>query len=416
VDAPTWVILGLLGGLALLGSCAFGCVWSLQSDAMEEVAAEQGRRLEIHLDGMIRRLAAEEFGGEHGSLERLGARLVGAMEGDPAILDLIVVDSMRKVVRTYSQRAGRVPCVANVPLDRPVDHEHPPGTVSAEAVACKSIPIVVGGVPRGVVFYHAERERKAAGTRVGHWVRRTALSVGAVFAVFYALLGALLFWATRALHRWRARAAAVQRVQALGALADGINHEIKNPLNALGLSLQLLGRRHRDAETRQVVETARREADRIRERLEQFSRFVRVARTQTEPANVGEFLRLRFGARAEVTGAAQARIDPSKLDAAVAEIVGFLELRGGGRPQLELSRTRRGWRLVSKAPANGLEPKGIEQLFDPFLPCGSHDVSCGLALARAVFEAHGGSLSARVEGDRLVLTATAPSIPPEEKR
>ncbi|MHC4970890.1 MAG: histidine kinase dimerization/phospho-acceptor domain-containing protein [Planctomycetota bacterium] len=377
---------------------------------MEQALAEQERRLETHVGTMVRRLASEE----QGDLGRVGARLVAAIEGIPAILNLVVVDPQQKVVRQFSRSGeSQMPCVSMVPLDRSLELEHPAGEVAPHAVACKTVPVVIDGQPRGAVLFHSERD---SGTRAAGWVKWTAFRLGPVFLASYVLLGLLLIAASRAARRWRDRAASAERVQALGALADGINHEIKNPLNSLGLSLQLIARKHGDPETREVVDTAGREADRILERLEEFVRFTRVSHLVTEPVALGERLRSRHGRDAEVAGDAEARVDVAKVHDAVGAIVEFLGRDGGEGPRLSLSGTRSEWRLVAEGPSTVGAGTEIGQLFDPYVRTGPHDVGRGLALARAVFQAHGGDLVAQKKGARLVLRGSAPKVPPGDRR
>jgi signal transduction histidine kinase len=413
------VTLGVGAGLVVVGCLTALAVVGLQREAMEQALVAEERRVERHVAAMVVQLALEEFTGDGGSLGRFGARLTAAAESVPNILDLVVVDPERRVVRHFS-RHGRehVPCVAAMPLAASMDGEHAAGEVAPSPVACKSLPVIVDGQAVGAVLFHAERD---AGAEAAGWVRRTALRLLPVFLGSYLLLGVLLIAASRALKRWRERAAAAERVEALGALADGINHDIKNPLNSVGLSLQFVARKHLDPETREVVDAAGREAERIRERLEEFARFTRASRLATERVALGERLRSRFGqaeARIAIEGDAVARVDAPKVDDAVGAIVEFLLRHGEGDGNLRmvLSATRSQWRLVAEGPSGALDAGDLGRLFDPYVRAGSHDVGRGLALARAVFQAHGGDLVARLKGSRLVLCASAPKIPPGEKR
>jgi signal transduction histidine kinase len=400
---------GLVAGLLVLGALTCLAVIHLERRAMEQALAEQERLLEAHMGMMVRRLTSEEGG----DLGRVGARLAAAAECMPAILDLVVVDPDQRVVRHFSRSGMRqVPCVAVVPLDVSVEHEHAAGEVAPHAVLCKSVPVVVDGQARGAVLFHSERD---SGARAAGWVKWTAFRLGPVFLASYVLLGLLLIAASRAARRWRDRAASAERVQALGALADGINHEIKNPLNTLGLSLQFIARKHADPETCEVVGTAGREAERIRERLEEFVRFTRVSRLVTEPVALGERWRDRYGGTVEIAGNAEARVDVTKVDDAISAIVEFLGRKDGAGPRLTLSGTRSEWRLVAEGASAGGETTDVGKLFDPYVRTGPHDVGRGLALARAVFQAHGGDLVAQRKGARLVLRGSAPRIPPGER-
>lgn len=281
-------------GFALLGAATCFFVISLQKEAVEEASAEQGRREEQHMVAIVRGLAERELGPEGGNLQSFASRLLSLVAAHPDYLDVVVLDRRGKVVRHFSRRGGGVvPCVAHVPEAGDLDLEHDRGRLADHPVGCRSIRVVAAGEDRGAVLFHVERNWGVHGDGVARLVRATALRIAPVFVASYVLLGVLLIVASRAVRKWRARAASFERVQALGALADGINHEIRNPLNALGLSLQYLARKHDDTETREVVATASREAEKIHDRLEEFVRFTRVSRLDTQRIALGERLATR---------------------------------------------------------------------------------------------------------------------------
>lgn len=376
-------------------------VWSLQGEVVEEALAERGLELERHLEALIERYADEEE-----NLAAFGARLVAVADSNPQIVDLVVTDVDRNVVKMFSRRtASKIPCLAMMPAHA----EHAAGDVAAAPVACSSLPVRTRGEHRGFVLFHAARDWKADGALVTGWVRRTATRLAPVMAGSYILLGVLLVVAARAAHRWRMEAESAARVEALGMIASGINHEIKNPLNTVGLSLQYLGRRHADAETREVVASAEREAKRIEQTLDQFVRFTRVSRLNTETVTLGERLRTQFGNRVAVEGEASAQVDAAKTDDAFAAVVALLSRGEGGR--IELSETRRDWKFVARGRVPGMDVSTVHRLFDPYLRTGKQDVGKGLALARAVFQAHGGDLTAQLKGNRLTLRGGALRVP-----
>lgn len=413
--APARVTVLVGAGLIVLGTLTYILVVNLQVQAMEEATREQGLAIERQMALMVERVAGRVLSEDGGDLHRFGERLIAALEGNPAVLDLVVVDTDHHVVAARTREpGGQVPCAALIPLDRPMDHEHPAGRLAANPVGCKSVPVFSGGRSRGAVLFHLERDWGAGSERAARWVRTTALRLTPIFLGSYLLLGGLLVAAARALRRARHRAASLERVQALGALADGVNHAIKNPLNAVGLSLQFLARKHAgDAETQEVVATASREAERIREQLDEFVRFTRVSRLETARVALGPRLRGRFPGL-EIRGDARAELDAGKIEEALGAVVAFLRGRCSEAEgvHLTLAEGRHDWQVVAEGQACGVRPSDVDRFFDPFVRVPPHDVGPGLALARAIFQAHGGDLVAVLRGTRLALRGHAPRVPP----
>ncbi|MHC4223987.1 MAG: histidine kinase dimerization/phospho-acceptor domain-containing protein [Planctomycetota bacterium] len=412
----TWTV---VGGLVLLGALAFVTAWGLESRVVEESLAEQWGYLETHLRSLVNRVAEEEIRTGEGGMEQFSGRMVASAEGNPAILDLVVLTPTRDVAARFTRGAGKLPCAKVVALHEEVESEHAAGRFAEGRVGCLSFPVIANGAHYGAVVVHTLRDPLSESERAGGLVRRTALRLAPIFLGFYALLAVLLIGASRAARRWQLRAASAERVEALGAIADGINHEIRNPLNAVSLSLQFLERRHKDSETREVVHSARKNATRIGETLDEFARFTRLSRLKVSPVSVGERLRSAVSeheGRVLVEGDARAEVDPDKLDDAFRAIAQFLVQHGcpEGKPRLKISQVHGEWRFLAECHVPAIDEAAVSRLFDPYVRARPRDVGRGLALARAVFQAHGGDLVATRKGDSLELRGKAPTVPPGE--
>jgi len=406
------LIWAVAAGLLLLAGGTFLLVWGLESQVMNEALDAETEQLERHFREVIDRYARDYLGVEGGSLEKFGERLRTAAEANPAVLDLTVVTPTRVLVSRFSRGSDRnSPCLARLPLGRRVSHEHPPGSLNASRLGCMVLPVYVGDQHRGAVLVHTMRDWLREGARAGRTVERTALRLAPVFLGFYLLLGAMLIVAGRAARRWRIRAAVAERVEALGAIADGINHEIRNPLNAVSLSLQLLARRQTDEETARVLKEAQRQTRRIGDTIEEFVRFTRVSRLKTVAVDIGPLVKAVAGATVEVRGSAAAQVDDAKLRDALVAMFSHV----GPPVTVRLDQTRESWRISVSGESEGLDPKAVERLFEPYLRSRRNDVGRGLALARAVFQAHGGGLSAHLKGTRLTIRGHAPRAQPGEK-
>ena len=116
------------------------------------------------------------------------------------------------------------------------------------------------------------------------------------------------------------------------------------------------------------------------------------------------------GATVEVRGRAAAQVDDAKLRDALVAMFSHL----GPPVTVRLDQTRDSWRIRVSGETEGLDPKAVERLFEPYLRPRRNDVGRGLALARAVFQAHGGGLSAHLKGTTLTIRGHAPRAQPGE--
>ncbi len=392
------LVLWLLLGFGLLAGAAWALVHRAHGQAVAEALEEQGMEHEEHLLVIIR--ALEPL---CNTLPEMGRQLTAIAREHPALLDLLVLDENKAVVSRYTREGNAMPCVAAAPLGRALHHVHDHGQEAS--VACRSLPVSVGP-SKGMILFHAKRDWRMGGARVGGWVNRTALRMAPVYLLSYVLMGLMLVLASRRAQRWRARADSHARVEALGAIASGIDHEIKNPLNTVGLSLQYLRRKHKDAETREVVDSAEREARRISETLQTFVRFTRVSDLSVGAADIAACVKkvaAAQDARMKVDGTAKAAIDGDKMHEAIGDMVAVF---GGTKApiRVRLAESGQSWRLDMQGP----QPRfPADRLFDPYLRTKPRDIGHGLALARAIFQAHGGDLVAQTRGGQLTLKGTA---------
>ncbi|MEM8886267.1 MAG: histidine kinase dimerization/phospho-acceptor domain-containing protein [Planctomycetota bacterium] len=394
---------GLAVGLLLCLGAAFFIIWSLDMRVTSRALSQHGAMVEDDLVGMIRRVGAEEFAEGGGGLATFEGRLAEAATQTVFVLDLRVFPPGPPPSH---------PCLRNRLLQGRTNHEHPANEIHPSPVGCVVVPVRHAGRLKATVLLHLRREWAEGGELLQAAVRATTLQLAPVFVCFYLLLGGLLYVAIRAASRWRAKAMQAERIEALGALSSGISHEIKNPLNALGLCLQVLERRHDDADSRETLEVARTQSHTINEILDEFGQFARVQSLDLSEQSIASLIdrgKNRGDRSIDLFGDATARVDATKMKGAMRAIVDLLERAApeGRRVDIRLGAGSAQWRIKAQADALELDASAFDHLFDPYVRSRPRDVGRGLAWARAVFQAHGGDLEATRRGDRLVISGHA---------
>ena len=238
-----------------------------------------------------------------------------------------------------------------------------------------------------------------------------------------------------------ARLAAAEKRAEIGHLAAGLAHEIKNPLNALSLGLDVLKRRHRPADEAAAADQAERigalrgEIDRLAALINSFLAFGRPLSLTIAPVDAVALVRDTLGDLAETAERARVTVaaalpeglprvpaDGSLLKSAVWNLaqngIQTMEREGGTlsvSARLADATAEEGPRLVVtfEDEGPGIEPAHLARLFEPWFSTKEAGVGLGLAMVKRIVEEHGGRVEAgnREGADGAVFRIWLPLVP-----
>ena len=226
------------------------------------------------------------------------------------------------------------------------------------------------------------------------------------------------------------------RADAVRDLAAGVAHEIGNPLNALGLNLDMLARSVRkdpDTSRRERlladISTAREEVKRIDAINKSFLAALRPVSPDFAPASIVEPLSDTLGElkpileerRIVVTVDVPPALPPVSLDRTQMRQVFFnlvknaMEaMKDGGALSIAVASDDRDVTVSFLDSGTGLSPDAISRIFEPYRTTKKHGNGLGLMICRRIVRAHGGELDAESkegEGTRFIVR-----LPRLEKR
>ena len=205
--------------------------------------------------------------------------------------------------------------------------------------------------------------------------------------------------------------ARTEKLRALGQLAAGVSHDLKNILNPLSLQLQVLKRKlGRDPSA--AAEAAARMEEEIRhgidvvERLRAFSRqdpetsevvdLQRLAGTALELARSRLDLHAKVVVVEELEASPPVRARASELVTAVVNLV-FNALEAlpedGGRIQIQTGEADGGGWIEVADNGPGMPPEVAHQVFEPFFTTKREGTGLGLAMVDAFVRRHGGTVA-----------------------
>lgn len=204
----------------------------------------------------------------------------------------------------------------------------------------------------------------------------------------------------------------MERYMGLGSLAAGLQHEIKNPLAALALHIQLLGERLAtetdDAEINESLSILSAEVKRIGDVLDGFRNYASINDIGRSPVNVGELIEklvrlLRPHAEKQnvqlkvewsdenvnLIQADSARLEQVFLNLAINAIAA---MPGGGTLRFLISGENGGVRIEVIDTGRGIPPEVQSKIFDPYFTTRSEGTGMGLALCDKIIRQHNGNL------------------------
>ena len=221
------------------------------------------------------------------------------------------------------------------------------------------------------------------------------------------------------LDRQRQELLRAERLAAVGRISAHITHEIRNPLNSLGLNAELLAEELEpgaSAEARALLGAITREVDRLNAVAEEYLRFARLPRPVMAREDLNDVLRgLVDFVEPEMTAAGvnvkrefAPDLPPVWADEGQLRAV-FLNLlrnsreamSGGGAISVRTVRAADGGvEATVSDTGSGIPPEQLERIFDPFFSTKSGGTGLGLAFTLQVVKEHGGTIRCQSEVDR----------------
>jgi len=225
-----------------------------------------------------------------------------------------------------------------------------------------------------------------------------------------------------------------ERISSLGHLAAGVAHEIRNPLNAIGMGLQRLKREFlppdesKREEYISFTELILKEVRRVNGIIEQFLTLSRPFQLTLKESSLQDLLNhlvtlfreeassLGITLEAEIPpDLPLIKIDPEKLTQALINIMknGMQAMGQGGTLRIETKSLKDRVEVMISDSGSGIPPDQMEKIFNYYYTTKEKGVGLGLPIAHRIIEAHEGHL--KIESRVGVGTKVTMTLPVERR-
>jgi signal transduction histidine kinase len=206
----------------------------------------------------------------------------------------------------------------------------------------------------------------------------------------------------------------MEKSEIASQLAARMAHEIKNPLNSLGLIADHIGDRFAPQQEidrtkfRELLENMKSELARLNQIVEGFLRFARPTVLSKKPTDIsdliGDALNLlqpeadRQGVRIQTklaTGAAKVSADYSQMRQALLNLIinALQAMPDGGQVEVLASAdSPESVEVIIRDTGCGIAPEHLSKLFDPYFTTKVRGFGLGLSIVERIVQEHGGSI------------------------
>ncbi len=209
----------------------------------------------------------------------------------------------------------------------------------------------------------------------------------------------------------RERRAQADRIIAMQTLTAGLAHEVRNPLNAAKLQLELLDRRLRraidDPRLTQPSELAGKEIERLTQLLNDFLAFARPPELHVEERDIAELVRhvceverpsaTKRNATLELVEAPDtllARVDAAKVHQVVGNLLrnAVEAVTAGGHVTVALTATQESFTIRVQDDGPGIPADVQLRIYEPFFSTKEGGTGLGMSIVHSLVSLHGGTI------------------------
>lgn len=203
-----------------------------------------------------------------------------------------------------------------------------------------------------------------------------------------------------------------EKLAAIGGLAAGVAHEIRNPLAGISGSVELLSQTTQGEDDKKLMKIILKEIDRLNNLITEFLDYAKPGKNPTDSCDLNLILRdvlanieqnatLRKDVilRVDLESKAMIKGYSDKLKQALLNILinAFQAMDKTAKPELDISlkKVNQFWSLRIRDTGTGMSEQTLKRIFEPFYTTKSKGTGLGLAVTHKILESHQAIINVR---------------------
>ncbi len=211
----------------------------------------------------------------------------------------------------------------------------------------------------------------------------------------------------------------LQKFSIIGELSARIAHDIRNPLNNIKLSADLVSRKNSDEKLKPYFETIDKNISRISHQVKDVLDFLRKSPIKKEQVNIKvlidnviDSIQVPANISIDVSDCSfNANVDKIMMESAFSNLIlNSIQIIGdkNGKITVSIKEKDSQYSITIEDSGEGIDSKIIDKIFDPLFSTKMEGTGLGLASVKAIIEAHGGTIY--VKNNPTTFTITLPKI------
>ncbi|MFQ5780624.1 MAG: PAS domain-containing sensor histidine kinase, partial [Nitrospiria bacterium] len=221
-----------------------------------------------------------------------------------------------------------------------------------------------------------------------------------------------------------------EQLAMLGELSAGVAHEIRNPLAAIQTLVELLARKSRGEQEKELAGEVVNEVGRLNQFITDFLQFARSPSLHPEPTDVDEIVDAALAMTISDTkqrhltiqkqipkNLPKILVDPYEFRRVLINVIlnAVQAMNGPGELTIrsEISNNRMILHISDSGP--GISPEAMKKIFRPFFTTKQGGTGLGLAISHRIITGHGGNIYIRNNKEKGTTLFIEVPIDPERK-